>query len=250
MNTAAGGATVDHRDGGARRVIESAFELLELVHTLEPVRLVELTEKAGMPRATVHRMLAQLIAVGAVCRDGAHYCLGASLLRLGAAVGPQRRLRHAARRPIAELAAATGAAVSLSGRIGDDLLFVDAVQAAMNCQSPPRSVRRCRPTPPKHVRTSSSHALHRLSMPAAPSPISVVSQSPCRSVATGLRRLQLWSTHHGRHRGYWPRPAPPPRESPPRCVNPEFSHARPRPGLSLSGPLVCTSESPFLGSRE
>lgn len=129
MNTAAGGATVDHRDGGARRVIESAFELLELVHTLEPVRLVELTEKAGMPRATVHRMLAQLIAVGAVCRDGAHYCLGASLLRLGAAVGPQRRLRHAARRPIAELAAATGAAVSLSGRIGDDLLFVDAVQA-------------------------------------------------------------------------------------------------------------------------
>jgi hypothetical protein len=70
-----------------------------------------------------------LIEVGAVRRDGTRYRLGASLLGLGALVSPERRLRVAARRPMAELAAATGAAVSLSGTIGGEVVFLDTVDA-------------------------------------------------------------------------------------------------------------------------
>jgi hypothetical protein len=79
----------------------------------------------------VHRLLKQLIEVGAVRRDGdgTRYRLGASLLGLGALVSPERRLRVAARRPMAELAAATGAAVSLSGTIGGEVVFLDTVDA-------------------------------------------------------------------------------------------------------------------------
>jgi DNA-binding IclR family transcriptional regulator len=64
----------------------------------------------------VCRLLHQLIAVGAVSRDGSRYRLGASLLGLAARVSPERRLRVAARRPIADLAAATGVAMQLSAR--------------------------------------------------------------------------------------------------------------------------------------
>ncbi|OBK71899.1 helix-turn-helix domain-containing protein [Mycobacterium sp. 1274761.0] len=112
-----------------RGVIESAFELLDHVGALEPVRLLDLANASGIPRETVRRLLQQLIAVGAVSREGNRYRLGASLLGLGARVSPERRLRVAARRPIAELAMATGAAVQLSAVIGGEAVFLDAVEA-------------------------------------------------------------------------------------------------------------------------
>jgi DNA-binding IclR family transcriptional regulator len=112
-----------------RGVISSAFHLLDLVADLEPVRLVDLALVAGIPRPTVHRLLGQLVAVGAVRREGTRYRLGQSLLGLGTRVSPERRLRVAARRPIAELAAASGATVSLSAALGADLVYLDTVDA-------------------------------------------------------------------------------------------------------------------------
>ncbi|OBJ36011.1 hypothetical protein A5621_16460 [Mycobacterium colombiense] len=110
-----------------RGVLESAFELLDHVAALEPVRLLDLATATGIPRETVRRLLQQLIAVGAVSRQGTRYRLGASLLGLGSRVSPERRLRVAASRPIAELATATGAAVQLSAVIGGDAVYLDAV---------------------------------------------------------------------------------------------------------------------------
>jgi hypothetical protein len=110
-------------------VVETAFELLDHVAALEPVRLVDLAHAAGIPRPSVHRLLQQLVAAGAVRRDGARYRLGASLLSLGARVSPGRRLRVVARRPMAELAAATGAAVHLSATVGNYPVFLDSVDA-------------------------------------------------------------------------------------------------------------------------
>ncbi|OBJ14814.1 helix-turn-helix domain-containing protein [Mycobacterium colombiense] len=119
-----------HNDG--RGVIESAFELLDHVGALEPVRLLDLANVSGIPRETVRRLLRQLIAVGAVSRDGNRYRLGASLLGLGSRVSPERRLRVAARRPIAELATATGAAVQLSAVVGGQVVYLDAVDARVS----------------------------------------------------------------------------------------------------------------------
>jgi hypothetical protein len=112
-----------------RSVIGTAFELLDHVGALEPVRLIDLAEATGIPRQTVHRLLKQLIEAGAVRREGTRYRLGASLLGLGSRVTPERRLRIVARRPLADLAAATGAAVSLSARIGGEMVFLDTVDA-------------------------------------------------------------------------------------------------------------------------
>ena len=76
-----------------RSVIGTAFELLEHVGALEPVRLIDLAEVTGIPRQTVYRLLKQLIEVGAIRREGTRYRLGASLLGLGSRVSPERRLR-------------------------------------------------------------------------------------------------------------------------------------------------------------
>src|SRR5262245_11846770 len=125
------GATTapDSPRSDGRGVIESAFELLDHVGALEPVRLLDLANVSGIPRETVRRLLQQLIAVGAVRREGTRYRLGASLLGLGSRVSPERRLRVAARRPIAELATATGAAVQLSAVMGGEAVYLDAVDA-------------------------------------------------------------------------------------------------------------------------
>jgi hypothetical protein len=114
---------------GGRGVIDAAFALLDHIGALEPVRLLDLAQATGIPRATVYRLLAQLIDVGAVRRDGVKYRLGESLLGLGARVTPERRLRVAARRPLAELATLTGAAVALTAAIGGDAVFLASIDA-------------------------------------------------------------------------------------------------------------------------
>jgi DNA-binding IclR family transcriptional regulator len=114
---------------GSRSVIDTAFSLLDLVAELQPVRLTDLSAAAGIPHPTVHRLLQQLITVGAVRRERSRYALGASLLRLGATVTPAARLRIACRRPMAELASITGAAVSLSADLGDGPVYLDAIPA-------------------------------------------------------------------------------------------------------------------------
>jgi DNA-binding IclR family transcriptional regulator len=93
------------------------------------VRLLDLANVSGIPRETVRRLLQQLIAVGAVSREGTRYRLGASLLALGSRVSAESRLRAAAQRPIAELASATGAAVQLSAMIGGKAVYLDSVDA-------------------------------------------------------------------------------------------------------------------------
>jgi DNA-binding IclR family transcriptional regulator len=114
---------------GSRGVIETAFSLLDLIAELQPVRLVDLSAASGIPHPTVYRLLQQLATVGAVRRERSRYALGASLLRLGATVTPAARLRIACRRPMAELASITGAAVSLSVDLGDGPIYLDALAA-------------------------------------------------------------------------------------------------------------------------
>src|SRR5258705_8640828 len=79
-----------------RRVVESAFELLEHVASLEPVRLGDLAEDTGIPPPTVHPLLQQLVPVGAALPFGTSHRLGATLFRIGAPGTPQPRLRFPA----------------------------------------------------------------------------------------------------------------------------------------------------------
>ncbi|MFC0110442.1 helix-turn-helix domain-containing protein [Kibdelosporangium aridum] len=112
-----------------RGVIEAAFDVLDHVRALEPVRLLDLAEASGIPRPTVHRLLTQLIAVGAVRRDGKRYRLGASLLGFSPGGQIERRLRTVAKRPLAELAARTGAGAALSIDLSGAPVVLDFLDA-------------------------------------------------------------------------------------------------------------------------
>ncbi|REH43804.1 DNA-binding IclR family transcriptional regulator [Kutzneria buriramensis] len=110
-------------------MVEAAFAVLDEVREQEPARLLDLAAATGIPRPTVHRLLGQLVAVGAVRRDGSRYRLGAGLLNFTAGGRVERQLRTAAARPVAELAARTGAGVTLTIRIGGDAVCLDMIDA-------------------------------------------------------------------------------------------------------------------------
>jgi hypothetical protein len=113
------------RDDGGPGVIRSAFGLLELLRVLGRARLADLTRESGLPRTTVHRLMGQLAAVGAVERIDAHYRLGPNLLTLGQHVTPLERLRAVAQRPLIELAAATPAHVGLLAMAATGPIYLD-----------------------------------------------------------------------------------------------------------------------------
>lgn len=93
--------------GTGRGVLEGAFLLLEELARSGEMRLTQLADAAGLPKATAHRLLAQLLIQGAVERRAGRYRIGPQMFRLGHAWQPAPALRTAARRPLRELVAAT-----------------------------------------------------------------------------------------------------------------------------------------------
>ncbi|MEU3059727.1 helix-turn-helix domain-containing protein [Streptomyces subrutilus] len=126
--------------GRGRGVLEGAFALLEALRREgAEAGVTELALACGVPKATVHRLLDQLSALGAVERRGARYRLGAELYRIGQAWQPHPGLRAAARLPLHRLRAATGASVVLTVLHEDLALTVSSVPGAVEPVLPVRN---------------------------------------------------------------------------------------------------------------
>jgi len=110
-----------------RTVVDGAFGLLTLLYGLGPARVSELQRISGLPRTTVHRLLTQLEDVGAVERLAGRWRIGPRLVELGARVPAEPRLRAVARRPLMDLANATGALVALSVEIAGRSMVIDVL---------------------------------------------------------------------------------------------------------------------------
>jgi IclR family acetate operon transcriptional repressor len=96
-----------------RGVIEGAFLLLEELTRTGRAGPSRLAEATGLPKATVHRLLDQLVASGAVERSAGHYRMGIGSFRMGQGWAPGPSLRTAAHRPLRELAEAVPGACTL-----------------------------------------------------------------------------------------------------------------------------------------
>ncbi|MFJ9007942.1 helix-turn-helix domain-containing protein [Streptomyces canus] len=110
-----------------RAVVQGAFGLLSSLRRLGSARVSDLQRDSGLPRTTVHRLLAQLEEVGAVERSAGRWRLGPTLLELGAGVPAEPRLRMVARRPLMELATSTGALVALSVEMAGQGLVIEVL---------------------------------------------------------------------------------------------------------------------------
>ncbi|WP_424210894.1 helix-turn-helix domain-containing protein [Streptomyces sp. BI20] len=126
--------------GRGRGVVEGAFAVLEaLRRTGEEAGVTELAEACGVPKGSVHRLLDQLVAVGAVERWGSRYRVGPELYRIGQAWQPHPGLRAAARLPSHRLRAATGASVVVTVLHEDLALTVASVPGAGEVLVPVRN---------------------------------------------------------------------------------------------------------------
>lgn len=114
-------------DTPALRVIS----LLELIATKDQqVSLQGLVEQTGLPKPTLHRMLAQLEAAGLLVRegDGRHYDTGARLLRLAENLllnATQNGGRHAILRHLVD---ALGESCNITALSRDEVVYLDRVE--------------------------------------------------------------------------------------------------------------------------
>jgi IclR family transcriptional regulator, acetate operon repressor len=88
-----------------RSVVQGVFAVLAALRQVDAIGVTELAGRSGLPKATVHRLLEQLIEESAVERVDGRYRLGPTMFRLGH-WQPARQLRAAARLPMRQLAAA------------------------------------------------------------------------------------------------------------------------------------------------
>ncbi|MDT3396576.1 IclR family transcriptional regulator [Streptomyces sp. B1866] len=101
------------RPAAGRGVLEGAFTLLEAVKRTGEAGLTTLSATSGLPKTTTHRLLEQLVALGALERSGSNYRMGPRVFRLGQDWAPHPALLRAARGPVRHLARTTGASVGL-----------------------------------------------------------------------------------------------------------------------------------------
>ncbi|GAA3733227.1 IclR family transcriptional regulator [Spinactinospora alkalitolerans] len=92
-----------------------------------PYRLTELAERTQLPKATVHRLTADLVRLGLLERSGAHYRLGGKLFELGSLVPRRRDLREAALPFLQDLFEATRETVHLGIREGHDVVYIERI---------------------------------------------------------------------------------------------------------------------------
>lgn len=111
--------------GGGAQTLLRGLTLLELV--AEGVGDAKgLSERLGVPRSTIHRMLSNLVAAGYlhhVPHQG--YTLGYQLIHLGARAREQRPLTRIARPVLEALAGTSGATVHLGQMDGPHVLYLD-----------------------------------------------------------------------------------------------------------------------------
>ena len=88
----------------------------------------ELARRANLPKSTVSRIAADLVAQRFLDRDGDKLYLGVRLFELAQTVEQPRRLRHFAFPVMTELRDATGQTVSLAVLEGADVVFVAIVR--------------------------------------------------------------------------------------------------------------------------
>ncbi|MFD6856139.1 IclR family transcriptional regulator [Rhodococcus sp. NPDC060086] len=114
-------------------VIGRVAGLLDEFHDGGRLTLSELSERTGVPRSSVHRLLTQLIDAGWVRREGRTYALGRSMFEWGALAQHHDELHRAAHTVLHELHSATGLIAHLAVLDGHDVRYLDKV----GCESVP-----------------------------------------------------------------------------------------------------------------
>lgn len=109
-------------------MLDKAVALLDCFGPGEPpCRLSELAVRAGLQKTTAHRLLADLVRLGLLEREGEGYRLGARLFELGSLVPRRLDLRETALPFLQDLYAATAETVHLGVREGHSVVYLERI---------------------------------------------------------------------------------------------------------------------------
>ncbi|OWY60187.1 hypothetical protein B7486_70525, partial [cyanobacterium TDX16] len=89
--------------------------------------LHELTERTGLPKSTVHRMVDQMASIGWIERDLSGYRIGMRLFEIGGLAERHRRLSDVAHPHLHALSAATGFAVQMAILDGSEVVYLERI---------------------------------------------------------------------------------------------------------------------------
>ncbi len=89
--------------------------------------LHELTERTGLPKSTVHRMVDQLVAIGWIEREVGGYRIGMRLFEIGGLASRHSRLSDLAYPHLHALSVATGLAVQMAILDGADAVYLERI---------------------------------------------------------------------------------------------------------------------------
>lgn len=110
-------------------ILTKAFDLLRAFNPYERVMtLSELSRAAGLPKSTVHRLLARLVELGVVEHHRSGYKLGLGLLQLGAGT-PAGYMRDLALPYLAQLHRWSGATVHFAVLRQFDVVYLEKLAA-------------------------------------------------------------------------------------------------------------------------
>ncbi len=102
--------------------IIGAFDRADVALTLH-----ELTERTGLPKSTVHRMVDQLVAIGWIEREVSGYRIGMRLFEIGGLASRRSRLSDLAYPHLHALSVATGLAVQMAILDGSDVVYLERI---------------------------------------------------------------------------------------------------------------------------
>ncbi|MDQ1544906.1 MAG: hypothetical protein QOK08_2544 [Actinomycetota bacterium] len=113
--------------GPAISVLNRAFQVLNVVgESGRPLSLAEISRDTGLPKTTVHRVLQQMLELGAVERDGDMYRIGIHMFVLSSVV-PEMVLRGVALQRLIELQRHTGHTLHLATMRNDRVVYLEKI---------------------------------------------------------------------------------------------------------------------------
>jgi DNA-binding IclR family transcriptional regulator len=128
-----------NREGVPRSVLSRAFLLLSCFGPIDgELTLTELSRRSGIAKPTVHRLLGELSALGAVEKTAYGYRVGMQLFELGHLAPRPRTIRTASLPLLVDLAEATGETVHLAILEGTDVLYVEKLDSRSGPDLPSR----------------------------------------------------------------------------------------------------------------
>lgn len=96
-------------------------------HAERALTLHELTERTGLPKSTVHRMIDQLVTIGWIEREPSGYRIGMRLFEIGGLASRRSRLSDLAYPHLHALSVATGLAVQMAILDGVEVVYLERI---------------------------------------------------------------------------------------------------------------------------